>query len=366
MGVHPSGPSRVLRGEEETPLAELIAEDPALYLGGEAAERFGGLPFLFKLLAAGKPLSIQAHPNLEQAREGFKRENEAGIPLDAANRNYRDSNHKPEIVCAITPFTALCGFREPDEIKELFGAVLGPAPRRLRDNLGPLEEALALPVPRQALRSFLAALFALPPGAAGELCSFLAGPGGAGPPAGGTAGSAARAARAQAARFAALYPGDPSVIAPLYLNLITLRPGEAIFLPAGVLHAYIEGFAVELMANSDNVLRGGLTGKHIDVPELMRVLDFSPGKLRILTADPLSGLYASPCLEFSLRMLRGEGGKGRRAEEGPSITVVTEGAPRLFSGEILPGGNSVFIPAGNTAGLEGDFTAFAASIPAPA
>ncbi|MDR0602484.1 MAG: mannose-6-phosphate isomerase, class I, partial [Treponema sp.] len=139
MGVHPGAPSRVLRGEEEIPLAELIAEDPALYLGKEAAERFGGLPFLFKLLAAGKPLSIQAHPNLAQAREGFERENRAGIALDAPVRNYRDPNHKPEIVCALTPFTAMFGFREPGEIRGLFRAVFAAAPRRLREGLGPLE-----------------------------------------------------------------------------------------------------------------------------------------------------------------------------------------------------------------------------------
>ncbi|MDR1420885.1 MAG: mannose-6-phosphate isomerase, class I [Treponema sp.] len=361
MGVHPGGPSRVLWGKEEILLSGLIAENPALYLGGEAAERFGGLPFLFKLLAAGKPLSIQAHPNLEQAREGFERENRAGLAPGAPDRNYRDPNHKPEIVCAITPFTALCGFREPGEIEDLFRAVLGSAPRRLLDSLGPLEEALAIPAPKEALRSFLAALFALPKAAAGELGAFLMDSKGAEAP----AGSAARTAGSWAARFAALYPGDPSVIAPLYLNLVTLEPGEAIFLPAGVLHAYMEGFAVELMANSDNVLRGGLTGKHMDIPELMRVLDFSPGKPRILTADPLSGRYAAPCLEFSLRTLRGGDGI-RRREQGPSIIVVTEGAPRLSSGETLPGGNSIFVPSGNTASLEGDFTAFAASIPAAA
>jgi len=145
--------------------------------------------------------------------------------------------------------------------------------------------------------------------------------------------------------FANQYPNDPAIIAPLYLNVFRLQPGEAVFLKAGVLHAYIQGFAVELMANSDNVLRGGLTPKHIDVPELTKVLEFAPLKPKVI--KPGSGLsdftYQVPCKEFSLSVMHGSGDSAPLALDGPSICIVTEGAASI-EGDILPKGESIFVP----------------------
>ncbi|MDR0998871.1 MAG: mannose-6-phosphate isomerase, class I, partial [Treponema sp.] len=239
MGVHPGGPSRI----GGITLGDLIAANPERYLGKPAAKDFGGLPFLFKLLAAARPLSIQAHPNPEQAREGWERENGKGIPLDAPNRNYKDACHKPEILCALNPFTAMCGFRHPEEIGVLLAQCFDGASPSLRGGIEPLYSALAGEEP---LKAFFNALFALPQETLEELSAYArdtALPGGEGD---------------LVSRFAGLHPGDPGIIAPIYLNLLQLMPGEAIYLPAGVLHAYVHGFAVELMANSDNVLRGGL------------------------------------------------------------------------------------------------------------
>jgi mannose-6-phosphate isomerase len=357
MGVHGGGPSRIRDGGQE--LGELIAGDTARYLGKAAAERFGGLPFLFKLLAAEKPLSIQAHPNLRQAEEGFRREDEAGIARDAPGRNYRDPNHKPEIVCALSPFTAMCGFREPEETGRIFERVFDAAPERLSRGLKPLEEALGALPEEKALSSFLAVLFGLSPETRGDLASYLSRA---------RTGNPEYAAESEwAAKFAELYPGDPSVIAPFYLNIVTLKPGEAVFLPAGVLHSYIRGFAVELMANSDNVLRGGLSSKHIDVPELMRVLDFSPYRPEILRADP-EGFYAAPCGEFSLCVLDSSGAPRTYGPAGASILVVVRGAAKAGagdSGEVLARGMSAFVPAGMTLSLSGDYTVYIASIPDP-
>jgi mannose-6-phosphate isomerase len=388
MGVHPGGPSEVTDRGMRFSLRNLIGADPRRYLGGEVYETFGALPFLFKVLAAGKPLSIQAHPNREQARQGFDRENREGIAIDAPGRNYKDPNHKPEILCALSPFTALCGFRPPGDIRRGLTRFLSGASPSLRGGLSPLMDALAGAGPAGtavswALRDFLSALFALPAGTRQELTGYILQnreTRAAGATAAGTAETNAgvdtageTAADAYMAAFAELYPGDPAIIAPLYLNLLKLRPGEAVYLDAGVLHAYIEGFGVELMANSDNVLRGGLSPKHIDVPELMRVLDFSPRRPGILkAADPAPAWYAypAPCKEFSLSVMNSRGEEGLYPVRGPSILAVTGGEARFIAGEktarLLPG-ESVFIPAGKPGEAprySGSFTAYAAALPA--
>ncbi|MDR3192571.1 MAG: mannose-6-phosphate isomerase, class I [Treponema sp.] len=385
MGVHPGGPSRIAGNKTvtnnpanapqagELSLRDLIAANPERYVGRSAAKSFGGLPFLFKLLAAAKPLSIQAHPNLGQAREGWRRENEKGIPLEAPNRNYKDNCHKPEILCALNPFTAMCGFRPPEEIDSLLAKHFDGAPRSLREGIGLLQTALN---GKDPLKGFLEALFRLSPETLGELTVY---------------------ARETAlpdgewdlvSRFAGLYPGDPGIIAPLYLNLLQLMPGEAVYLPAGVLHAYVHGFAVELMANSDNVLRGGLSSKHVDVEELLSILDFNPYRPKILKAQPAgNGLsrYDTPCREFSLQVMKSRGGTVFFPEMGPAIVVVTEGKLRVSPGDdkklqgenwTLARGESAFIPArgkdapdktgpglpGNLA-FSGAYTIYIASLP---
>jgi mannose-6-phosphate isomerase len=375
MGVHTQAPSVTMLDGKTITLGELTGGDPLRYLGKETAEKYGALPFLFKLLAAEKPLSIQAHPNLAQAKEGFDRENNLHIPLDSAERNYKDPNHKPEILCALKPFKAMCGFRKPAEILDGFNAFFDNAPAGLREGLEPLVRPLAgafgtaahpdgsggekaaASAMSAALKAFLAALFAMSNDTRLELSQYLS----AAPQL--KAGAPWSNEWETAASFAAIHGADPAVIAPLYLNLLTLNPGEAVYLPAGVLHAYIKGFGVELMANSDNVLRGGLTNKHIDVKELTSVLDFSPFKPEILRSQ--KGTYQSPAGEFSLSVMQGQDRDGSWREAGPAIIIVSSGELRITRGgesEVLKKGMSAFIPAGSTElKLSGSYTLYAAA-----
>jgi mannose-6-phosphate isomerase len=366
MGSHSGAPSQVCLPDGEIDLGELIARDPCRYLGEKTRERYGVLPFLFKLLAVEKPLSIQAHPNLTQAREGFEWENRAGLPLDAPNRNYRDSNHKPEILCALSPFIGMCGFRTPDEIRQLL-AVFSNVPA-LREGFAPLLRALEIPDTASALKVFFSALFGLSPGVKKALTEYILSNGEWGVGSGEWGSNFDVPDLDLMREFARLYPGDPAIIAPLYLNVFHLEPGEAIFLKAGLLHAYIHGFAVELMASSDNVLRGGLTSKHIDIPELMKVLDWNPIKPQIIKPGPEFSCftYPAPCDEFSLTMIRGtkQSGPAVFDRSVASICLVTEGEVSV-GGTTLKQGESAFIPPSDEEeplALRGNFTIYAASV----
>jgi mannose-6-phosphate isomerase len=367
MGVHPSSPSMVDISGKKISLAELIALDPPRYLGREGAEQFNArLPFLFKLLAAARPLSIQAHPSKAQALRGWQEENRRGIPPDSPERNYKDDNHKPEIICALSPFLAMCGFREPAEIKSLLVKYLANAPLSLQSGLAPLWSSLENT--GDALRIFLKTLFSIPQNTREELTSYVLSL----PIAGGGAPEPWDLVR----RFALLYPGDPGILAPLYLNLLHLAPGEAIYLPAGVLHAYVDGFGVELMANSDNVLRGGLTPKHVDVDELIKVLDFRPFMPELLKPPVEAGCfsYPSPCKEFSLSVLHNT--QGPFPIQSPAIVMVTRGELKVSVGNQVSIGNQVsgdcwelrqgdsaFIPPQTPLLLSGTYTLYAASLP---
>ncbi|WP_245523375.1 mannose-6-phosphate isomerase, class I [Spirochaeta thermophila] len=335
MGAHPKAPSYVrLSDGERVPLGDLIERDPVSWLGA-AAPRYGNvLPFLFKVLGVTQPLSIQAHPNKEQAREGFERENREGIPLDAPHRNYRDPNHKPEVICAVTPFWALRGFRSPGEIARRF---THPA-------FEPLEQAvrdLRIDPTPSGLSRFFRTLMTLEPQVKREVVT--------------TASVAFRdhpePEYQWLLRLADLYPGDIGALAPLYLNLVKLAPGEAMFLPAGELHAYLEGVGVELMANSDNVLRGGCTPKHVDVPELLRVLTFR-GKDGVEVLSPREvapGLWAYdlPTGEFALSCI--EADDPVEVEVGSVEILVLLGDHAIFSWEggtlELSRGQSVVVAA---------------------
>jgi mannose-6-phosphate isomerase len=323
MGVHPEGPSQTTVNGKRRPLSELA-----------------DLPFLLKFLAAGSPLSIQAHPDSSQAREGFERENRAGIALSAPERNYKDPNHKPEILCALSPFTAMAGFREEAEAEELLKLLRGT-------------EKL-----REALR-----------GGYGEFLSLLFGSGEDEKKALNRAAleaeSGGNRALALCGEFARSYPADPGILSPLYLNVIELEPRQGIFVPAGILHAYVRGFAVECMAASDNVLRGGLTPKHVDIKELFRILRFEPFKPAILNPLPGPGYYSyqKSCGEFSLFLCRGPAAELEAG--GDAIIAVTEGRAELEGGS-LKQGESAFIPrrsAGEKISFRGDFTLFAALVP---
>ena len=223
---------------------------------GDLRSIAGELPFLLKVLAAERPLSLQAHPTLAGAAAGFARENALGIPLDAPNRNYRDELHKPEIIYALTPFRALCGFRDASETRSTIERLLAAA-----DHDAAIAGWLARLDSDDALRSTFEWLVSRGDGV-DELVTAVV----------------AASATLDGDRFslvsslASEYPGDPGIVISLMLNLVTLEPGEVLYLPAGNIHAYVEGLGIELMAASDNVLRGGLTPKHIDVPELLSCL----------------------------------------------------------------------------------------------
>ena len=374
MGSHPGSPSLAVLPSGEVNLAELIKHDPKRYLGEKTARQYGELPFLFKLLAAEKPLSIQAHPNKAQAIEGFERENRAGIAPDAPDRCYRDSNHKPEIICALTPFTGMCGFRNPDEIQSLISNFFSQSHKntKLKKDSKDLAFSSAISAPlrlcernnKERLRSFLENLFGLSHEVRNAITEYILSIGESEVRGGVVEWEIMR-------NFARLYPGDPAVIAPLYLNIFRLEPGEAVFLDAGVLHSYIHGFGVELMANSDNVLRGGLTSKHVDIPELIKVLDFSSSYPHIIKSEVAFSAftYPTPCDEFSLTVLRGNGDTTVFAPNGPAICIVTEGEVSVPGNMILKKGESVFISASDindavTGGpllLRGNFTLYAAS-----
>lgn len=317
LGAHPGDPSRVAHGAS---LLDVLAADPEAHLGTERTERWSGtLPFLLKVLAADEPLSLQAHPSLGQAGEGFARENAAGIPLDASHRNYKDANHKPELICALTEFHALVGFRDPVETLGLLRTLDVP-------ELAAHVDLLAAQPDPDGLRALFTTWITLPQGTLDELVPALQK---AAVALAGTGDDWALEART-ALELSERYPGDAGVLAALLLNRVVLRPGQAAYLPAGNLHAYLQGAGIELMANSDNVLRGGLTSKHVDVPELLRVLDFTAGPMPIHSGTPEGEWlrYDTPAEEFLLRAWHGADGLTTRLDVpggGPRILLCTAG-----------------------------------------
>ncbi|MFE1909019.1 mannose-6-phosphate isomerase, class I [Streptomyces gardneri] len=345
MGAHPGAPSRTERG----PLNEIVAADPVRELGKPAVEKFGPrLPFLLKVLAAGAPLSLQVHPDLDQARAGFAAEEAAGIPIDAPHRTYKDANHKPELICALTPFEGLCGFRAPTAAADLIAA-LGV------DSLKPYVDLLHAHPEEAALREVLTALLTAD---REEMAHTVA-----------EAAAAADRLGGEHAPFANLahhFPGDPGVIAAMLLNHVRLQPGEALYLGAGVPHAYFDGMGVEIMANSDNVLRCGLTPKHVDVAELLRVVRFEsndPNVLRPEASPSGEEVYDTPIDEFRLsRFVRPEGASPTDVTA-PTPQILLSVAGRPKAGEItLAPGESVFVPAGEKTELSGAGTVFRATV----
>ncbi|WP_369746267.1 mannose-6-phosphate isomerase, class I [Paenarthrobacter sp. AMU7] len=351
IGAHPDSPSTALHPNGVTqPLNALIESDPQRFLGAESLAEFGPrLPFLTKLLAAEQPLSLQVHPSLEQAREGFARENAAGIPADAADRNYRDNNHKPEMVFPLTPFRALCGFRSPADSRSIFehlAQVLDAAavdvPAVIQDvisDLAQADEATAL----KAAFSRLIEGGGDISDAINEVVAVLS----AGAPL-----EPHREALTAMLDINEAFPGDPGVLISLLLNHLTLEPGEVVYLPAGNIHAYLHGLGVEVMASSDNVLRGGLTPKHVDVPELLKTVRFEAlGVPRVQVSGTEFGqeLYRPPFNEFQLQRI--ELGPGAEpvplAQTGPAVVVVVSGSVLLDSPKSdlrLERGAAAFIP----------------------
>lgn len=270
MGAHPNGCSEVFAQGRSIKLSELIKQDPIHYLGDQATRNFGELPYLFKVLAAEQALSIQVHPSKAQAEAGFAKELQLGIPLTAANRNYKDPNHKPELVYALTDYHAMNGFREIEQIIAHF--------KQLNiDVLNPLVSDLIEQPNSDGLKHFFSAILSLQ-GESKEIALTML---------------MVKARQSNEPLFelilqlAEQYPGDIGLFAPLMLNVITLKPGQAMFLDACTPHAYIQGTGLEIMANSDNVLRAGLTPKYIDVEELVACTLFAPKPIHQLVLKPL-------------------------------------------------------------------------------
>lgn len=348
FGAHPADPAHI-RSDEDEPISllDLVSADPAHHLGAAATVFDDKLPFLLKILAAEEPLSLQAHPSGEQAYTGFARENRAGVALDSPLRNYPDQNHKPELVVALTRFEALAGFRDPHRTVELFRALEVPA-------LGSYTELLAAQPDSDGLRTLFTSWITLPQNVLATLLPQVLD---------GCVGYLSRRKRKFAAEartvleLAEAYPGDAGVLAALLLNRLTLQPGQGLFLAAGNLHAYLHGVAVEIMANSDNVLRGGLTPKHVDVPELLRILDFEPIDLPLVLPEPAGDgavHYRTPAPEFALRRLdltEGAGAQVPLTDAGPGIVLCSEGSVRLLdSGSeiVLERGAAAWLSAADT------------------
>jgi mannose-6-phosphate isomerase len=353
LGAHPVAPSRL---DDGTSLIEEVARDPIGMLGESVVRRFGeALPFLLKVLAAEAPLSIQAHPTLEQAQAGFADENAGGIPIGAPNRNYADANHKPELICALTDLEALCGFRDVNASAVLFetiiaagGTALAGYPERLTADGGLREVVTALLRMPEAQRIEMQASVV-------PACDAVA-----------EARSAWSAECGWTGRLAEAYPGDAGVILALLMNLVRLNPGEALFLSAGRIHAYLRGAGVEIMASSDNVLRCGLTPKHVDVPELLKVLDFTTEDGRPLQAasDGMIRWYPVPIEDFSLAELRSADGREvQLPADGPRILLCTGGSFTISATQdvqTLSRGHSVFVPADTSITVSGVGQLFAA------
>ncbi|WLI77258.1 mannose-6-phosphate isomerase [Kosakonia sp. H02] len=334
MGAHPKSSSKVQDASGQTrSLRDVIDEDKRRLLGDAVAERFGELPFLFKVLCADQPLSIQVHPNKKNSELGFAKENAAGIALDAAERNYKDPNHKPELVFALTPFLAMNAFREFSDIVSLLQPVAGAHPAIAHflqapgaDRLSELFAAL-LNMQNDEKSRALAVLKSALEKQHGEPWQTIR-------------------------LIAEFYPDDSGLFSPLLLNVVKLNPGEAMFLFAETPHAYLQGVALEVMANSDNVLRAGLTPKYIDIPELVANVKFTPKPAgELLTQPARHGAeldFPIPVADFAFSLHDLSTTETPLAQQSAAIVFCVEGEAVLSKGSenlVLKAGESAFIAA---------------------
>ncbi|MGV9455037.1 mannose-6-phosphate isomerase, class I [Streptomyces sp. NPDC003635] len=343
FGAHPAASSR-LTGRPGTPdLAAAIAADPAGELGPASLAAHGAeLPFLLKLLAADKALSVQVHPTREQAQAGHDREESAGIPLDAPHRTFKDRNHKPELLCALGPFEALCGFRDPARTAALLDDLAVPELHHWATLLRTLP-------PQDSLAHTLHAALQAPERLVHAVSSALPRLAGSPSPWGTTA--------AVYATVAVDFPGDPGLLAALLLNHVRLDAGQALYLPAGVPHAYLRGTGVEIMANSDNVLRCGLTDKYVDAALLSDIVDLTATRPSVIHPAPTAiggeRHYGTPAREFRLSRLDAGTEAVCLTDAGPQVLLCLVGEARLEPGPALVAGTAAFVPAGSPCALTG-------------
>lgn len=334
MGAHPKSSSKVQDAHGQTvSLRDVIDSNKSALLGDAVASRFGELPFLFKVLCAAQPLSIQVHPNKHNSEVGFAKENAAGIPMDAAERNYKDPNHKPELVFALTPFLAMNAFREFSEIVSLLQPVSGAHPAIAHFLQAPDAERLSqlfaslLNMQGEEKSRALAVLKAALNSQQGEPWQTIR-------------------------VISEFYPDDSGLFSPLLLNVVKLNPGDAMFLFAETPHAYLQGVALEVMANSDNVLRAGLTPKYIDIPELVANVQFvAKPASQLLTTPVKNGAeldFPIPVDDFAFSLHDLSAQETAIAQQSAAILFCVEGEAVLSKGEerlVLKPGESAFIGA---------------------
>ena len=334
MGAHPKSSSKIEDASGQiVSLRDVIDENQSALLGDAVAQRFGELPFLFKVLCAAQPLSIQVHPNKRNSEIGFAKENAAGIPMDAAERNYKDPNHKPELVFALTPFLAMNAFREFSEIVSLLQPVAGAhtaiAHFLEQPNAGRLSQLFAglLSMQGEEKSRALAILKAALETQQGEPWQTIR-------------------------LIAEFYPDDSGLFSPLLLNVVKLNPGDAMFLFAETPHAYLQGVALEVMANSDNVLRAGLTPKYIDIPELVANVKFDAKPANQLLTTPVKhGAeldFPIPVDDFAFSLHDLSTQETAIEQHSAAILFCVEGEAVLSKGEqrlVLKPGESAFISA---------------------
>lgn len=359
LGAHPRGMAQVQRGGEAAQsLQHLIEKSPTEILGQATAQRFANqIPYLLKILDVDKMLSIQAHPNKAEAERGFAAENAAGIPLNAFNRNFKDDNHKPEMMTALTDFWLLHGFTALNKIQQnlqqttelqsllkyfdgqsiqpLYAYVMSMPQAEIDELLQPLAERLLPLLAADQLPKASANYWA-----ARALRDFRI-PGG-------------------------LY--DRGVISIYLMNVVNVQPGQGIFQDAGLLHAYLEGVNVELMANSDNVFRGGLTDKYVDADTLIQHLSFEPIEPKIFAGEAVSDTmvqFKTPAPDFELSLIRLSTGKkhSQIAAVGPEILLVLEGEALVNDNLQINKGQSLFFPAGSHYTLSGNAEIYKAGMP---
>lgn len=349
FGAHPLGPATVRGGER---LDDVIAAAPREMLGEGVGRAFGQrLPFLLKVISAERPLSLQVHPSREQAVESFAAEDAAGIPVDSPRRNYRDANHKPELLYALTTFTALCGFRTPRRAAVILEGLGTELTDRLHRLLVANPTAHGM---RAAFRTLVSTSMhpsAAEVGAVVEACRARSREG----------TSPSPRIDSFVSLLAEHHPGDPGVVAALLLNPVTLQPGESLFVPAGALHAYLHGTGLEVMASGDNVLRAGLTSKKVHADEVLQSVSVSaapPLRVAPERQSPTSIAYYAPVddFELSITQLAGEGvgdGDARPVPgTGPRIVLGLEGETTLQAAtgtHVLRPGRAVFVPASDGA-----------------
>ncbi len=324
LGAHPNAPAQLLNGAE-TSLHQAIQESPEVILGSRVQAQFGTLPYLFKILDVRQMLSIQVHPSIESAIKGYAEENEKGIPVKAPHRNYKDQNHKPELMAALSDFWLLHGFKDPEGINRVFQTV--PELQVLQSEFeqkgykGLYEKVMTMP--QEEVDRVLSPLMEkiVPQYREGSLEK-----------------SSAHFWAARAVdTFCKSGHYDRGIFSIYFFNLLHLKPGEGIYQPAGLPHAYLEGQNVEVMANSDNVLRAGLTDKHIDVPELMKHVKFEPTIPNIIQAENKTvQVYATPAAEFELRRFSLSGAVTMQTESATIFFVYDGGAVVKTSDALLP------------------------------